>query len=325
MTHSFHDLTPDLVLDLVEKGIGARSANFCRPLSSYINRVYDVELESGEWIVVKFYRPGRWRREAIEEEHAFMRELEERDVPVVAPLVLRNGNTVGEHEGMFYALFPKRAGRAYEEPDEEGWLALGRLVGRIHAVGETRPPRGRITMSPAGSSADHLKAILDSGLVPERYREAYLRAARELIDLITPMWQNLRLIRIHGDLHYGNLLHRPGSSLVVIDFDDMALGPPVQDIWMLLPNHQEECYTEIELFLEGYTLFRPFDRRTLRLIEPLRGMRYLHFTAWCCAQQTDGGGLSRVVPFWGTDEYWSGAIRDLSDQVGEIGRTDENS
>jgi len=318
MTNSFRELTPDVVLDLVEQGIGKRSANFCRPLSSYINRVYDVELESREWIVAKFYRPGRWERVAIEEEHAFMRELDERDVPVVAPLMLPDGSTLGEHDGMFYALFPKRAGRAYEEPDEEGWLALGRLVGRIHSVGAMRPPRGRVTMDPSLSTVTHLESIRRSGLVPERLLRDYENAARSLIAEIAPMWKGIDMIRLHGDLHFGNLLYRPGESLVVIDFDDMALGPPVQDIWMLLPNHEDECYVEIELFLEGYRLFRPFDRSMLALIEPLRGMRYVHFTAWCCAQQVDGGGLARVVPMWGTDEYWTGAIRDLRDQLGEI-------
>lgn len=318
MIDSFRTLTPDLVLDLVEGGIGARSANFCRPLSSYINRVYDIELESGEWIIAKFYRPGRWTRQAIEEEHRFMLELEERDVPVVAPLIMKDGETVGERDGMFFALFPKRAGRAYEEPDEEGWLALGRLVGRIHSVGEIRRPQGRITMSPTESTTLHVRTIIGSGLIPDRYRREYEKTARELIDLIAPTWNGLQLIRIHGDLHYGNLLHRPGSSLVVIDFDDMALGPPVQDVWMLLPDHPDECYIQLELFMEGYRLFRPIDRRQFDLIEPLRGMRYIHFTAWCCAQQIDGGGLARVVPFWGTDDYWSIAIRELRDQIGEI-------
>lgn len=318
MTESFAALTPDLVLDLVERGIGARSANFCRPLSSYINRVYDIELENGEWIIAKFYRPGRWKRHAIEDEHRFLLELDERDVPVVAPLLMRDGDTIGEHQGMFYALFPKRAGRAYDEPDEEGWLALGRLIGRIHAVGEIRRPKGRITMSPAESTAAHLRTILESGIVPDRYQREYERAARTLIELALPMWRDLSLIRIHGDLHYGNLLYRPGSSLLVIDFDDMALGPVVQDLWMLLPDHPDECYTQIELLMEGYRVFRPIDRALLRLIEPLRGMRYIHFTAWCCAQQTDGGGLARVVPFWGTDDYWGVAIRELGDQIGEI-------
>lgn len=315
--HIFHDLGPDLVLGLVEKYLDVRLTNLFRPLNSYINRVYELEQEDGGGLVVKFYRPGRWSAEALREEHGFLIELTAEEIPVIAPLKLASGETLGNHEGANFAVFPKRGGRSLDEFDDEQWLQLGRLLGRVHAIGESKAARCRPIMSPTVSTRQQLDYLLASGLVPPETRTGLKRVVEEIIEEIAPLFEGVKPIRIHGDCHFANLIHRPGESFYLIDFDDMAMGPPVQDIWMLLPGTLEDAFVEMDLLLEGYETFRSFDRRTLRLIEPLRAMRFVHYMAWC-AHQVAADGMTRVMDDFGTHGYWSKEIADLHDQLERI-------
>ena len=314
---AFQRLTPDIVLGLVEKALDIRCTNLCRPLASYINRVYELEGEDGEGLVVKFYRPGRWTYTALQDEHEFLLELAGREIPVIAPLVLQGNGSLGEHEGMYFTVFPKCGGRSSDEFTDEQWLEIGRLLGRTHAVGAGRIPEGRITMSPDKSTRQQVDYLLDGKFMDADLAAQFGELAKTLISEISPLFKNTEMIRIHGDCHFSNLIYRPGESFYLIDFDDMALGPPVQDFWMLLPGYREETFAEIDLFLEGYETFRDFDRRSLRLIEPLRAMRYIHYMAWCGYQVAEEG-LSRVAPDFGTREYWQKEIRDLAEQLQRI-------
>jgi Ser/Thr protein kinase RdoA (MazF antagonist) len=313
----FSELTPDVVIRLAEEALGERCTGLCRPLNSYINRVFELQLDRGEGIIAKFYRPGRWRRDALLDEHEFLGELAELEIPVIPPLVLAGGGTLAEHRGMYFTIFPKKLGRGCDEPSDEQWEELGRLLARVHNVGAVHPPRDRIVMTPDRSTTRNIEFILRSGCITGELRKQYERAARDIVEQIAPMFDDVELIRIHGDCHQANIVYRPGESFYLIDFDDMAIGPPVQDVWMLLPGHIKDSMLEIDLFMEGYDTFRPFNRRMLKLIEPLRAMRYIHFTAWCAAQVADGG-FSRLAPGWGTDAYWRGEINDLRNQQGEI-------
>lgn len=314
---AFLRLTPDIVLGLVEAALGVRCTNLCRPLASYINRVYELEQEDGTGLVVKFYRPGRWHLAALQDEHDFLLELAGREIPVIAPLPLTGNGTLGLHQGVSFAVFPKCGGRSFDEYNDEQWLEIGRLLGRVHAVGAARPPAGRIVMRPDRSTRDQVRYLLGGGLIPPDLAPQLAALAETLIAEITPLFAGVEMIRIHGDCHFSNLIYRPGESFYLIDFDDMALGPPVQDFWMLLPGYRDETHVEIDLFLEGYETFRDFDRRTLRLIEPLRAMRFIHYTAWC-AYQVAEEGLSRVSPDFGTRDYWQREINDLADQLERI-------
>ncbi|MBU2538331.1 MAG: serine/threonine protein kinase [Proteobacteria bacterium] len=319
---AFQRLTPEIVLGLVEKGLDIRCTNLCRPLASYINRVYELEGEDGEGLVVKFYRPGRWAYAALQDEHEFLLELVGREIPVIAPLVLQGNSSLGEHEGMYFAVFPKCGGRSSDEYTDEQWLEIGRLLGRTHAVGAGRVPEGRITMTPDKSTRQQVDYLLAGDFMDADLASQFGELATTLIAEINPLFKNTEMIRIHGDCHFSNLIYRPGESFYLIDFDDMALGPPVQDFWMLLPGYREETFAEIDLFLEGYETFRDFDRRSLRLIEPLRAMRYIHYMAWC-AYQVAEEGLSRVAPDFGSHDYWQREIRDLAEQLQRIRTTPE--
>ncbi len=313
----FSHLSPDLVLTLVESALGRRSSNLCRPLGSYINRVYDVQMEDGAWVVVKFYRPGRWSRAALQDEQDFVLELAEAEIPVIAPLPGADGRTLHEHHGMFYAVYPKKGGRPLEEPDPAQWMELGRLLARMHVIGSHRTPRDRITLGPRTSTREHLALILQSDFPTPGVRRAYELAAQEIVERIDPLFDGMDRVRIHGDCHRANILGRPGEAFFIIDFDDMALGPPVQDVWMILPGHVKDSRAELDRLLDGYETFREFDHASLRLVEPLRAMRMIHFTAWCARQRLDGG-FARVAPDWGTSGYWRQETADLERQLREI-------
>lgn len=315
---AFPELRPDTVLNLVEGALDRPCTNLCRTLNSYINRVFELEAMDSQGLVVKFYRPERWSKGALQDEHDFLLELAKQEIPVIPPLRLRNGETLGRHEQLFFSVFPRCGGRSYDEFSEEQWLEIGRLLGRSHAVGAVHPSRERTTMLPGHSTKRQIDFILESGLISQGHLASEFEAlGQELLSEITPLFEGISLGRIHGDCHFSNIIYRPGESFFLIDFDDMVMGPAIQDLWMLLPGTPRESLLEIDLFLEGYETFHHFDRRSLRLIEPLRAMRFLHYIAWL-AHQYSADGTAPLVPEFGTTEYWEREIADLWDQLSRI-------
>jgi len=312
----FHHLTYDIVIRQVEKALDVRCANLCRPMNSYINRVYEVLTDTGESIIAKFYRPGRWSRDALQDEHDLLLELHDQEIPVIAPLG-EPGRTLRSYRDLNFSLFPKKGGRICDEPTVDQWRELGRLLGRVHLVGAAASPRDRIVLTPDEAMAHQIDYILDSNMVALEYRSELEDVMRGILDLIAPWFDDISLLRIHGDLHHQNLIHRPGESFFLIDFDDMAVGPSVQDIWMLLPGRITDARTELDHFLEGYETFRDFEDHELNLVEPLRAMRFVHFIAWCARQAADGG-FSRLAPNWGSPAYWQQEIREFRKQRDEI-------
>lgn len=313
----FDTLTPDRVLDLVERAQDRRCSNLCRPLNSYINRVYEVHMEEGDPLIAKFYRPRRWSEAALMDEHTFLQEMREADIPVVAPITNADGLSLFKHQGMQYALFPRFGGRICDEPDEQQWRELGRITARMHLVGDLHAPVDRVIMDPDDAAQDHLTHILESGFVAEEHLEAYAGVAESTLDLLSPLFENCEFTRIHGDLHVQNLIYRPDDGFHIIDLDDMAWGPPVQDLWMLLPGRAADARREVRLFLEGYRALRDFEEASLRLIEPLRAMRFLHYTSWCVHQAEDGG-FTRLDAGWGSPSYWKQETTELLKQQQEI-------
>lgn len=313
----FEALTPDVVMDSVERALGRRTSGICRPLTSYINRVYEIGLEDGGPVIAKFYRPGRWSREALQDEHDFLRELAADEIPVVAPLADAAGATLHDEGGICFALFPRMGGRPCDEPSREEWRQIGRLIGRIHAAGARRPAAHRIVIDPRESSRQHLDFLRGSGAIPREVAGRYLDAAQRLLDCIAPRFDGAARQRLHGDLHRMNLLWRPGEGFQAIDFDDMANGPAIQDLWMLLPDRLPAARAEFDGLLEGYETFAEYDDAQTRLIEPLRAMRYLHYAAWCARQKADEG-RTLLHPEWGSADFWRRELADLQRQARDI-------
>jgi Ser/Thr protein kinase RdoA (MazF antagonist) len=302
----FFALTPDRVLDAVEVG-GLRCTGRCLPLRAFENRVYEVELDDDRRLVVKFYRPGRWSRATILDEHAFLADLVEAELPVVAPMDLGNGTTLSEIGGIFYAAFPKVRGRTLDEADDERLRRIGRLIGRMHAVGATRdaPHRPRLTVERyVHEPLEVLGGVMQTALAG-RYRDV----ARRIADTAAPRLAAARTQRIHGDLHWGNALWGSDGPILV-DFDDMLVGPPVQDLWLLARGNAEEMRKARDQIIEGYELFREFDRTTLALCEPLRALRIIYMSAWI-ARRWDDQSFRAAFPTFNTDNYWAAEYEAL--------------
>ncbi|MDP7743291.1 MAG: serine/threonine protein kinase [Lentisphaeria bacterium] len=314
--HDFEKLTPDLILTAVEQALDVELTGLTSPLNSYINRVFELEATDGTRLIVKFYRPNRWTDDAIVDEHMFILDCEEAEIPVIAPLDLNDSYTVGDAEGIVFAIYPKRHGRMFEFVEDEDWRRLGRLLGRVHRCGSEYDAEHRVILHPARSTAGHIDTLLDAGFVAPHLEEAFADITSELMELIEPLFDDAEYIRIHGDCHTANVLH-PDDGIMLIDFDDMAMGPPVQDLWMLLPDHAWAARHEVNLVLEGYEDFRPFDHQSLRLIEPLRAMRILYFNAWRSRQVGDPR-FEESFPEWGNDNFWQSELNVLQRQLSLI-------
>jgi len=313
----FTNLTPDALLDAIEHALTTPMTGFAHPLNSYINRVYEVQTCVGTRLIAKFYRPGRWPLAALQAEHAFVQECAAAEIPVVAPLPLSNGTTLGAADGIFFAVYNKRRGREFEPVDADHWRRLGRIIGRMHSVGSVHAAPARITLHPEVSTAADIGQLRSADVIPARFKSEFKRLSDAIMATIVPLFADAELIRIHGDCHQGNLLERPEEGLMLIDFDDMAMGPPVQDLWMLLPGHRHEVRQQIDFILSGYEDFREFDDCSLKLIEPLRIMRILYFMAWCCKQRRDPN-FQIKFPDWGSEAFWSRELTDLQRQLNII-------
>ena len=305
---SFFALTPDRVLEAVEVG-GLRCTGRCLPLRAFENRVYEVELDDGRRLVVKFHRPGRWSREAILDEHRFLAELAEAEVPVVPPLDLGTGSTLGEIEGILYSAFPKVRGRILDELDSELRRRIGRGLGRLHAVGAARgaPHRPRLTVKRFVN--DSLDVLLDGGFIPENLAPRYRDVALGIANAVAAPLAAAPAQRIHGDLHLGNVLWTPDGPTLV-DFDDFLVGPPVQDVWLLAGGDSEEARRGRDDIVEGYELFREFDRSTLALVEPLRAMRIVYVSAWIARRWNDPA-FAPAFPTFREHRYWADECEEL--------------
>jgi Ser/Thr protein kinase RdoA (MazF antagonist) len=283
------------------------------PYNSYVNRVYGVKDEDDIPYIIKFYSPKRWTAEGILEEHRFIRQCEEEEIPVVAPLASTDGSTLCTAEGLLYTVFPLRGGRTFDITSDEDWVRLGAIIGRMHRVGKREDACHRTLCSPRETTAAQAEELLASGLIPPDLATDFSRLCSDTIELIEPLFRDIDHIRIHGDCHRGNILDRLAEGLLIIDFDDMMTGPAVQDLWLLLPGHFSECTVETDLLLYGYTQFMGFDTSELILVEPLRFMRIIYFLSWCASQKDDPGFFTHF-PAWGEEGFWIKEIEDIAYQ-----------
>jgi Ser/Thr protein kinase RdoA (MazF antagonist) len=309
VTHPYAALTPEVVLDASDAA-GFRADGRLLPLNSYENRVYQVWLEDGSSRVLKFYRPGRWSGEQIEEEHAFARELAEREIPVVAPLY------TGSHAGFLFALYPRRGGRTPELDDPKTLEWIGRFIGRIHAVGSTKPFQFRESLN-AKTFGDEPRAfLLEGNFIPADLLDAWKAVTDQALTGVRHCYQRagqIKNIRLHGDCHPGNILWTPDGPHFV-DLDDARMGPAMQDLWMLLSGDRASMNRQLSDVLAGYEDFMEFDRRELHLLEALRTLRLIHYSAWI-ARRWDDPAFPAAFPWFNTQRYWQDRILELREQI----------
>jgi Ser/Thr protein kinase RdoA (MazF antagonist) len=312
--HPYSALTPDVVLDALE-GVGWRGDGRLLALGSYENRVYQVWLEDAPPVVAKFYRPRRWTEAQIAEEHAYVGELAEAEIPVVAP-VARDGTTLFAHGGFRFAVYPKCGGRPPELEDRATLEWLGRFLGRIHAVGARSPFRHRPRIDVATFGVAPRDFLLAGGFIPPDLLAAWTSIAALALDGARRAFDragDVATLRLHGDCHAGNVLWTDDGPHFV-DFDDARTGPAVQDLWMLLSGDREQMARQLGHVLDGYEDFADFDRRELHLVEALRTIRLLHYSAWIAARWDDPA-FPAAFPWFGTQRYWQDRVLELREQV----------
>jgi Ser/Thr protein kinase RdoA (MazF antagonist) len=307
----YEGLSPDRILDALESAAFEPTGGLLA-LNSYENRVYQIELEDGEFVVAKFYRPGRWTDQAIIEEHAFTLELVEHELPVVPPLV-RDGSSLFEHQGFRFAVFPRQGGYPPNLEDPDAFAVLARTLARIHNVGQTQRFNHRVSLTVDRLGTEPRAFLLTGNWLPPDIEEAYATLTEHLLaDISARMPAPEAGQRIHGDCHMGNVLWR-GDTPHFVDMDDCQTGPEVQDLWMLLSGEHHERQGQLNRLLDAYLPFHELNLATLDLIEPLRTLRIMHHAAWLARRWHDPA-FPVAFPWFDTERYWSEHVLELREQ-----------
>ena len=332
-THPYTALTPGVVQDALGH-IGLWGDGRLSALNSFENRVYQIHLESPfeghEQVVAKFYRPGRWTDAQIAEEHGFAAELVDAEVPAVPPLSV-NGQTLHHFGGFAFSVSPRRGGRRPELDDFDVLEWIGRFLARIHSVGAVRPFVRRPALDLASFGQEPRDWLLEHRMIAPEVQTAWSAALQEALALIEghPVLSahapadpdGILRIRLHGDCHPGNILWtpegQPGAGPHFVDLDDARHGPAVQDLWMLLSGDRRQQTQQLGALVDGYEQFRPFDRRELALIEPLRTLRLIHYSAWI-ARRWEDPAFPINFPWFGSRDYWQGQVDMLVEQIEEM-------
>jgi Ser/Thr protein kinase RdoA (MazF antagonist) len=305
MSKNFYQLEPDLILDCVEKQ-GFQPTGQIQQLNSYENRVFDIRLENKENtpqnLIAKFYRPGRWSLETLIDEHQFEIELKNESLQVAAPYILKNNSTVDIVNGIYYTFFEKIRGRLIQEFLPNDFLKMGRWMAQLHNIGEAKWAEHRTTLGPSADDKwDLLDQMYDS--VAVEVRTKYFDAAEKIFSALDEKLNDHKFIRIHGDLHRGNILESP-NGFVVVDFDDFVNGPAIQDVWMMMPDQNFKDSVEFENLVKGYEDLRHFPREQIELIPLLRGYRMISYAGWIMNRWSDPS-FPKLFPDFGNYTYWA--------------------
>jgi Ser/Thr protein kinase RdoA (MazF antagonist) len=337
-TGAFDSLSPDLVINTAERALGRSLESFVTPYNSYINRVYALRDEDGERFVIKFYRPARWSTAAVAEEHLFLADCAEADIPVVSPLVIEDASfratsatvqdaglpsTLGTTGEFLFAVYPFKSGRTFDLSTDDDYVRAGSLAGRLHTVSRRRTAASRPVLHPSGQYSALCDELASSASMHPDVRAEFVDLVSSTLQVCEPLFDRASFIRLHGDLHRGNILDRMEGGLLLIDFDDMMTGPAVQDLWLLLPGRIDDSRREMGLILSGYTEWAPFDHASLTLVEPLRFLRIIHYLGWQ-ERQKDDVRFRQHNPDWGTRGFWIRELEDLRDQARAVVQTLES-
>lgn len=312
-TFNFSQLSPDLILDAIES-VGLRVDSGLLALNSYENRVYQFIANETERYVVKFYRPQRWSKAQLDEEHSFAIELAGHDVPVVAPIEY-GGQSLLSYQDYHFAIYPSVGGRQFEVDNLDQLEWMGRFIGRIHQIAKSQSFKHR----PEFTVQSHLflpaKELAEFGLVPDQLKTAFFTILEQVVEEASSQFRCDDSMRLHGDCHPGNILWRDGPTFV--DLDDCRSGPAIQDLWMMLSGDRHQQTVQMDTMVEAYSEFCDFDHSQLLLIEPLRAMRMVHYMAWLSKRWQDPA-FPQAFPWFADPKYWEQQILSLKEQLSAL-------
>ncbi len=319
-------LTPDCVLDALD-AVGLFCDGRLLALNSYENRVYQAWLDERArppWIrrlrssSSSIVRRGGAMSRSARSTHSSpnwpcarfrsSRRLHAAARPCIVSPSFR------------YAVYPQCGGRAPELEDRATLEWIGRFVGRIHGVGANAPFRVRPSLDVASFGDEPREWLLANGFIPPDLVAAWESVAAQAIERVRHCYERagaVRNIRLHGDCHAGNVLWRTGGPMQgphFVDFDDCRSGPAVQDLWMLLSGDRDDMRRQLRAVLAGYEDFCDFDDRELHLIEALRTLRLIHYSAWLARRWHDPA-FPAAFPWFNTQRYWQDRVLELREQI----------
>ncbi len=313
----YSDLDPEMILAAVES-CGYECNGRMLALNSYENRVYRLDIEDAPSVIAKFYRPDRWSDEAIQEEHDFSFMLAEEEIPVVAPLAF-DAQTLLQHGGYRYALYPVQGGRWPDLENTEDRVRTGRFIARIHAAGRSQLFQHRQTIDIDRMAVASSHYLLSQEFIPSYLEVAYQTLVEDLLGEIRRLFKSagdFTSIRLHGDCHRSNILWTDDGPHFV-DLDDCCNGPAIQDLWMLLSGERKEMTEQLCDLLEGYQDFSEMNPQELSLIEALRSLRIIYYAAWI-AQRWHDPAFPKAFPWFNTNAYWEEHILELREQFSRM-------
>lgn len=323
-TQFFYSLTPDHVLNAIE-ALGLKTTGRVMQLNSMENRVYEIEIAldkdsdnpSDHFKIMKFYRPGRWSKETIQDEHDFLFDLVDHEIQAIAPIKFKGESIFKSEDGLWYSLFPKKGGRLADEWTPPLLKQMGRLLARLHNIGAVKKAQHRLSLNIETYGIKNLEYLLSSDIIPREYRQTYETLVKQICTMSEPLFNGIKYQRVHGDCHHGNTLLNSTQGAFLIDFDDMVNAPRVQDIWMVIPGRDEYAKDLQNILLDAYETMAEFDYRELKLIETLRSLRMVHFTSWIAHRYQDEA-FKRAFPNFGTNQYWEKELHDFREQISYI-------
>ena len=311
----YSTLTPDIILRAIDN-IGLVTDGRLLALNSYENRVYQIGIENSAPVVTKFYRPNRWTTPAILEEHYFIEELASNEIPVVPPLRCKENKTLHEFDGFRFSVFPKQGGRVPDIEGREKLEWMGRFIGRIHAVGALKPFKARPTLNIVNFGDEPSDYLLKHDFIPAELLNAYQTIITLALAAVTRCFERagiIKTLRLHGDCYPGNILWTDDGPHFV-DFDDSRMGPAIQDLWMLISGNRTDMTLQFNQLMTGYRTFYDFNTSELHLLEALRTLRLIHYSAWI-ARRWDDPAFPMAFPWFNTIRYWQDRIIELREQV----------
>jgi len=312
--HPYAKLQPHTILDAIDQqGFSTSGSLFA--LNSYENRVFQIGLEDNSFIIAKFYRPERLSDSAILEEHDFLQQCQQAELPFVAPLTDDKQASLFTYQDFRFALFPRVSGHFPELDNPDILYRLGQLLGRTHAQTSLKDFQYREKLSIDNMLRIPSQFLLDNDFIPREHITQYQRLIEQFEQDFEEKFLRVKAtsIRLHGDFHAGNILQQ-NNLFNIVDTDDCRMGPAIQDIWLLLSHNNHEIIGQLNEVIEGYEEFFDFNHHEFTLIEPLRTLRMIHYAYWLAKRWQDPA-FPMHFPWFNQGSYWDEHINSLREQL----------
>lgn len=263
------------------------------------NTMFKVLSEEGERFVLRIYSDEETTLSENQTELFWLEAIKrDTDLNITEPVARRDGEYItivtapgvpGEKRCVLFKWVP---GRALEEHLNPGnYFKLGETMAKLHDHAEQLKPLPPFVQP---KKWDKVFYYPDEPVVynTEAYRQLFpgerIDLLEEVIGRANDEFARLyvdqeRLMLIHGDLHYWNV-HLFRGELYIIDFEDVMLAYPEQDIAITLYyGRQRDDYVELRTaFMRGYTSLRRWpveDERQLQTLMAARRVNFINYVA----------------------------------------------